>query len=59
MLGFPIWLFSGSIWASGSTGVGWLAVGLAGAAGLIVDRATGAIYDHDPHVINVKLEPAQ
>jgi hypothetical protein len=59
MLGFPIWLFSGSIWASGSTGVGWLAVGLAGAAGLIVDRATGAIYDHDPHVINVTLEPAQ
>jgi hypothetical protein len=58
MLGFPIWVFSEGIWASGSSGAGWLIVGLAGATGLIIDRATGAIYDHDPHVINVTLQPA-
>ena len=34
-------------------------VGLFGAAGFIVDRVTGAMYDHDPNVIKVKLEPRQ
>jgi hypothetical protein len=39
------------------TGAGALfAVGLAGAAGLIVDRVTGAMYDHSPHVIKVTLQ---
>jgi hypothetical protein len=58
-LGLPIYVFSEGIWASSATGAGWLIVGLAGAAGLIVDRATGAMYDHDPHVINVTLQPQQ
>jgi hypothetical protein len=30
---------------------------LLGAGGLIVDRATGAMYDHDPNVIKVTLQP--
>jgi hypothetical protein len=32
-------------------------IGLAGAAGFIVDRITGAMYDHDPSVIKVTLQP--
>lgn len=35
------------------------AAGILGGVGLIVDRVTGAMYDHDPHVIKVKLEPQQ
>lgn len=34
-------------------------IGLAGAAGLIVDRVTGAMYDHNPNVIKVTLQPEQ
>ncbi|MEA2337993.1 MAG: hypothetical protein QOE82_2000 [Thermoanaerobaculia bacterium] len=34
-------------------------VGILGGAGLIVDRVTGAMYDHDPHVIKVTLQPEQ
>lgn len=37
----------------------WLGVGLLGAAGFVIDRATGAMYDHNPHVINVTLQPEQ
>jgi hypothetical protein len=58
-LGLPIYVLSEGIWASSSTGAGWLIVGLAGAAGFVVDRVTGAMYDHDPHVINVTLQPQQ
>ncbi len=31
--------------------------GIFGAAGFIVDRATGAMYDHNPNVIKVTLQP--
>jgi hypothetical protein len=37
----------------------WLGVGLLGAAGFVIDRATGAMYDHNPNVINVTLQPEQ
>jgi hypothetical protein len=57
MIGFPIYILSKGFFASGSGVVGWLALGLAGAGGLLVDRATGAIYDHDPKVIKVTLQP--
>jgi DNA-binding beta-propeller fold protein YncE len=33
-------------------------VGIIGAAGFLVDRVTGAMYDHNPNV-KVKLEPQQ
>jgi len=38
---------------------GVIAVGsvLLGIGGLIIDRATGAMFDHDPNVINVTLQP--
>jgi hypothetical protein len=59
-LGFPIYVISeGIFWSSGSAPVGWLILGVAGAAGFVVDRVTGAMYDHDPHVINVTLQPQQ
>jgi len=35
------------------------AAGILGGVGLIVDRVTGAMYDHDPHVIKVTLQPQQ
>jgi hypothetical protein len=56
--GLPVGVFATALGGSGSV-TGWLVVGLAGAAGFIVDRATGAMYDHDPHVINVTLQPEQ
>jgi hypothetical protein len=57
-LGFPIYLFSTGIWGGNDgTAVGWLAFGLAGGAGLLVDRVTGAMYDHEPNVIKVTLQP--
>jgi hypothetical protein len=31
--------------------------GIAGGAGFAVDRLSGAMYDHDPHVIKVTLQP--
>ncbi|HEV7572598.1 MAG TPA: hypothetical protein VGQ21_13950 [Thermoanaerobaculia bacterium] len=34
-------------------------VGILGGVGLIVDRANGAMYDHDPNVIKVTLQPEQ
>lgn len=57
-LGFPVAALE-SLWPRGpsSTTDGWIAVGLFGAAGLIVDRVTGAMYDHDPKVIKVTLQP--
>jgi len=57
-LGLPIYVFAvGPFGGSDGTAVGWLAFGLAGAAGLLVDRVTGAMYDHDPKVIKVTLQP--
>jgi hypothetical protein len=50
-VGLPIGAFANA--------VGWILFGLSGAAGLIVDRVTGAMYDHNPHVINVTLQPEQ
>jgi hypothetical protein len=32
-------------------------VGILGGVGLIVDRANGAMYDHNPNVLNVTLQP--
>jgi len=58
-LGLPVYLYSVGLSGSDSTAAGWLILGVAGAAGLIVDRVTGAMYDHDPHVINVTLQPQQ
>ena len=56
--GFPIYVFSSGIWGGNSaTAAGWLAFAFAGAAGLLVDRVTGAMYDHDPKVIKVTLQP--
>jgi len=34
-------------------------IGVGGAAGFAVDRVTGAMYDHNPKVIRVTLQPAQ
>jgi len=31
--------------------------GITGAAGFIVDRVTGAMYDHNPRVVKVTLQP--
>jgi hypothetical protein len=60
-LGLPIYALSNfSLFASSgsdSTAYGWMAFGVAGLAGLVVDRVTGAMYDHDPHVIKVTLQP--
>ena len=58
-IGFPVFTFATGLGDNASKAVGWLVLGLAGAAGLIVDRATGAMYDHNPHVINVTLQPEQ
>jgi hypothetical protein len=57
-LGLPIGTFVSSL-GGGGAAAGWLIVGFAGAAGFIIDRVTGAMYDHDPHVINVTLQPEQ
>jgi len=56
-LGLPIALLSEGLSISGSTANGWLIIGLAGAAGFVIDRVSGAMYDHDPHVVNVTLQP--
>jgi hypothetical protein len=57
-LGLPLYLLSsGAFGGNSGTAAGWLAFGLAGAAGLVVDRVTGAMYDHKPKVINVTLQP--
>jgi hypothetical protein len=50
--------FGGNSDTQGAAGA-VIAVGsvLLGIGGLIVDRATGAMFDHDPKVINVTLQP--
>lgn len=42
---------------SDSTAAFLASVGLLGGAGFLVDRATGAMYDHNPNVIKVTLQP--
>lgn len=42
-----------------TTAAVFIAVGLLGGAGFIIDRATGAMYDHNPNVIKVTLQPQQ
>jgi hypothetical protein len=42
---------------SNSVALGALGLGIFGAAGLIVDRLNGAMYDHNPNVIKVTLQP--
>jgi hypothetical protein len=34
-----------------------LLAGILGGAGLTADRLTGAMYDHNPNVIKVTLQP--
>src|SRR5258708_5637421 len=58
-LGLPIYALGEGIGNRDSNASGYLLIGLAGAAGFVVDRVTGALYDHDPHVINVTLQPQQ
>jgi hypothetical protein len=58
-VGFPIAVLGSAFGDRGGNYTAWLAVGLFGAAGFVVDRVTGAMYDHDPHVINVTLQPEQ
>lgn len=58
--GFPLSAIAAfSDGGSDSLAVAALGAGLFGAAGLIVDRVTGAMYDHDPNVIKVTLQPQQ
>jgi len=56
---FPLAIVVAFVNASDATAAAGLAAGLIGAAGLIVDRVTGAMYDHDPNVIKVTLQPEQ
>jgi hypothetical protein len=58
-VGFPIAIL-GSAWGDrGGNYTAWLAAGFFGAGGFIVDRVTGAMYDHNPNHVKVTLEPAQ
>jgi hypothetical protein len=56
---FPAAIVIAFVNGSDATAAAGLAAGLIGAAGLIVDRVTGAMYDHDPNVIKVTLQPEQ
>jgi len=58
-VGFPIGGIVSTLGDSNNNSPGWYALGLAGAVGFIVDHVTGAMYDHNPHVINVTLQPEQ
>jgi hypothetical protein len=56
--GFPLsFIAAFSDGGSDSVAAAAFGAGLFGAAGLIVDRVTGAMYDHDPKVIKVTLQP--
>jgi len=50
-----IYVFLGD--GSDATGSTLAVVGLLGGIGFLVDRFTGAMYDHNPHVIKVTLQP--
>jgi hypothetical protein len=54
---FPLAIVIAFASGSDTTAAVGLAAGLIGAAGLIVDRVTGAMYDHDPNVIKITLQP--
>jgi len=58
-VGFPIAILGSAFGDRGGNYTAWLAFGVSGAAGFIVDRVTGAMYDHNPSVINVTLQPEQ
>jgi len=58
-VGFPIGGLIQELGDSNNNAPGWFALGLAGAAGFVVDHFTGAMYDHNPGVINVTLQPEQ
>jgi hypothetical protein len=58
-VGFPIAVISSAWGDRGGNYTAWLALGIAGAAGFIVDHVTGAMYDHNPSVVNVTLQPRQ
>jgi|SRR3954452_3122304 len=58
-VGFPIGGLISGLGDSNNNAPGWFALGLTGAAGFIVDHVTGAMYDHNPSVINVTLESQQ
>jgi hypothetical protein len=58
-VGFPIGGLISSLGDSNNNAPGWFALGLVGAAGFVVDHFTGAMYDHNPGVINVTLQPEQ
>jgi hypothetical protein len=56
--GFPLSAIAAfSDGGSDSLAVAALGAGVFGVTGLIVDRVTGAMYDHDPNVIKVTLQP--
>jgi hypothetical protein len=58
--GMPLGVISAFTDGGSETAAGVLfGIGLAGAAGLIVDRVSGAMYDHNPNVIKVTLQPEQ
>jgi hypothetical protein len=58
-VGFPIGGIVSTLGDRNNNSPGWYALGLAGAAGFIVDHVTGAMYDHNPNPINVTLQPEQ
>jgi hypothetical protein len=57
-IGTIIVFSTGSLFGGPPDYVGVLFVaGIIGGVGLIVDRVTGAMYDHNPNVIKVTLQP--
>jgi hypothetical protein len=57
-IGTIVVIGTGSLFGGPPDYVGVLFVaGIIGGVGLIVDRATGAMYDHKPNVIKVTLQP--
>jgi hypothetical protein len=57
--GFPLGTVAAFAGSSETLAVGLITVGIVGGVGLIVDRITGAMYDHNPNVIKVTLQPEQ
>jgi hypothetical protein len=58
-VGFPIGGLISGLGDGNNNAAGWFAVGLVGACGFVVDHFSGAMYDHNPSVINVTLQPEQ
>ena len=58
--GLPIGILAVFTGNGSDTTVGAVfAAGILGGAGFLVDRFTGAMYDHSPNVIKVTLQPQQ